>query len=312
MSLAGSSQHRDKAGSSSRSTGPAQALCEACAAWNASEVAKLLEAGADPNAADTGGVTPLYACFTSVTIHNCKDTRCWQAAVIRNIAWTGHLEECTLAQEETVQLLLQHGANPCLPSVGRDTPLMAAAACSTKLLGVLLEAAGVDTSTRSSSSSDGSGRRPGDACPPGGRAGTIEGPPSTSLTGSSSIPKSASCSPECSSSLEEMGEVLTNLACVRGCPKAVQLLLDCGLVWDVQGALKQAVHVGLTPAANGRLSCSTACLTCIRIVGDVLHLHTWYASHPLIDVSGMHALCTWHDDVCRHIRLACKCARAVQ
>jgi hypothetical protein len=250
MNVASSIQPRGSGCSSASSPG-VQALCEACAAWSVSEVHQLLRSGADPNAAGPGNVTPLFACFPSVSNVELEHGRCLRAAHCRNTLWTGHIERCTSVQEETVRLLLQYGADPCLPSVGGDTPLLAAAACSTKLLRVLLEAAGGTRTNgtsciRSSSSSSHSGRQEETARASSDTACSTIGSPGTAPNESSSSNNSSSadgCSQECTNSLQTAAVLLTRLVCIRGCPQAVQLLLDQGLVPDLQEALEEAVQV---------------------------------------------------------------------
>lgn len=238
------------ASSSGSNMASAQALYRACGAWDVPEVAKLLGTGANPNAAGVGGVTPLFvACYPTAHAHHLKDNLCLQIVTLRNEVQDGYIEECTDNQEATVQLLLRHGADPCLPSMGGDTPLLAAAATGTRLFRVLLEAAGGANSTRtsstgSSSSSSTAQKQPGVASPSGGTACKAKGPPSTGLRQGSCNTTDKACSQNCSSSLQQSEGLLTKVVCIRGCPKAVQLLLDWGLVPDLQEALKEAVQVG--------------------------------------------------------------------
>jgi ankyrin repeat protein len=241
------------ASSSGSNMASPQALYRACAAWDVPEVAKLLETGANPNAAGVGGVTPLFvACYPSAHVHHSKDNLCLKIVTRRNEIRDGYIEECTDNQEATVQLLLRHGADPCLPSMGGDTPLLAAAATSTRLFRVLLEAAGRANSTRTSSTGSSSSssssstvqKQPGVASPLSGTACKADGPPSTGLRQGSCHTTDKACSQNCSSSLQQSAGLLTKVVCIRGCPKALQLLLDWRLVPDLQEALKEAVQVG--------------------------------------------------------------------
>jgi hypothetical protein len=216
--------------SGSSRIGTRLALLAACAAWDVDEVQRCLYAGAHPNTW-VHGVTPLVACFTEITdvLPVEGPQSCIEVALSRSHGGTGLDERCTQEQLATVRLLLQHGADPfqlCVPGVN---PLLAAAACSTQLLQVLLEAAAEDDDSMQIS-------QPRDP-EPGSHFGhaTIETP--SDVTSNSDSEDMGTLTLSC------LGMSLAKLVCIRGCPEALQLLLDRGLVPDLQDILYWAIQV---------------------------------------------------------------------
>jgi hypothetical protein len=209
-----------------------QALVEACAAWDATTAARLLESGADANGPGSDGRTPFLACFTELTGE--QDgllDGCFTLAKTRCTDWTGALDSCTPAQVDTVAVLLQYGADPWLPCAGGVTPMMAAAACSTHLLQVLLEAGGCQN--RGSSSQSGGTQA---SSQPLGAGPASSG---TSTCSNSNTCTTITSEPDADISLKH----LMHLACLRGSPDAMQLLLEHKVVTGMRQALFMAVKV---------------------------------------------------------------------
>lgn len=217
-----------------------QSLLDACAAWwDGPAVQELLAAGADPNAAGLGGITPLLACFPKA-LHGSPSV-CMEEAR-RQGEYSPRQDPCSWKQVFIVNRLLKHGADPWRASEAGGTPLGAAAAWSTKLLRCLLMDGEVCRRPHTSSSSS---RQPTERRdPPVG--GAADGSPEVQSSTSDSNTCSTSSSSKANIGMPADGGgvgMLAAYACTRGCPEAVQLLLDQGLVPDLQEALLAAVAV---------------------------------------------------------------------
>jgi hypothetical protein len=208
-----------------------QALRATCAAGNAAAMELFLSNGAYANIS-RGDVTPLLECLPGLPNVAEGPGSCMAAACARNVAGTGHVETCTASRLEAVQLLLRYGADPCLPCASGVTPILAAAACSTQLFEVLLDAAGaagsrVQDQVQQPQESDDSSS---------GVKLTLHPMTEDTHTSSSSSGGGGDLGPA-------SWRMTVQVACMRGCPHVMQLLLDRGLLPDLQEALQWALKV---------------------------------------------------------------------
>jgi hypothetical protein len=232
--------------SSADSAGTPQPLLDACAAWNTRTVVKLLRAGADPNAAGSGGITPLLACFPRALVQSPGDL-----VVEARRRGDNCIPEapCSLDQVTTMEMLLQYGADPWQASEAGVFPVGAAAASSTYLLQLL-----VATERLSSSSSPQTAQhRPS----PAGDVASCSPKLQSSTTGNDNNTSSTRVSDEQSSRPAGGSQlrVVVCYVCRRGCLKGLRFLLQRGLVLDLQAALHTAVSVRRGMSSRGVMQC---------------------------------------------------------
>lgn len=233
---------RDSASNASSSSSnssrvvPNGGLVEACAAWDVRKAAQLLELRAAANGAGPDGRTPLVACFTELTGVLDGLQGCFTMACTKSADWTQELDTCTSAQADTVALLLQHGADPWLPSAGDVTPMLAATTCSTELLKVLLEAQVCQQHHGSFSSQSGDQQA---SSPPG--IGALESSMPVVCPNTTNSDRNTSVTSRPAG--DQLVKYCLIVACLRGAPEAMQLLLKYRLITDVHAPLPLAVQV---------------------------------------------------------------------